>query len=524
MSDESHYPIRQLKDLVFEISSRNRGDKGLPIYSVTNTEGFVPSEDFFKKQVFSKNISNYKRVPAAAFAYNPSRVNVGSIDYLRRDSPVLVSPLYVVFETSPELHPPSLKRFLLSESGLNQIDHHTQGAVRDSLKFSGLQKIDIPLPPLDEQKRIAAVLDKADALRRQRQESLQLTEKLLQSVFIDMFGDPVTNPKGWVEKQLGALIVMGPQNGLYRPQSDYGTGCRILRIDGFYDGSLVDQEALRRVRLSQKDAEPYALQEGDIVINRVNSLEYIGKSALIPKLTEETVFESNMMRLRVDRHRVIPEFLIALLQDRHIKAQIAGRAKKAVNQAGINQQDVRSLVVFIPPIGLQIGFKKRIEAITGVMGGLLEQSGHFGSFFASLQQRAFQGELDLSRLKLDADEPALHPPVTQVRTPDGRIYHRPGSFIAPPEIENEMFALEEKFDLAPAEPRPWSENYFKYRTLSQALLPPFSFVQIWEATLLDMEEASYETVKDKVFEYVASGILDQRFDEKRKEIVFHPRP
>lgn len=69
----------------------------------------------------------------------------------------------------------------------------------------------------------------------------------------------------------------------------------------------------------------------------------------------------------------------------------------------------------------------------------------------------------------------------------------------------------------------WSEDYFKYRTLSQILQPPFSFRDIWEAVKHDIEEVSYETIKDKVFEYVDAGSLNQQFDEARKEIVFHPR-
>ncbi|MBS1561146.1 MAG: restriction endonuclease subunit S [Bacteroidetes bacterium] len=422
---------------------------------------------------------------------------------------------------SGQVFGPYAGRYL--QSKFAEIQKYASGAAIPHVNGGHLRRLEIPLPPLDEQRRIAAVLDKADTLRRLRQESLQLTEKLRQSVFIDMFGDPMTNPKKWVEKQLGDLIVMGPQNGLYRPQSDYGTGYRILRIDGFYDGRLVDQGALRRVRLSLKEAEPYALQEGDIVINRVNSIEYIGKSALIPKLTEDTVFESNIMRLRVDSEQVIPEFLISLLQDRHIKAQIAGRAKKAVNQASINQKDVHSLIVFIPPIDLQFEFKKRIEAITGVMGGLQEQSGHWDSFFASLQQHAFHGEFDLSRVELVHEAESQAVAIVPGHSYNEGVYNRPGYFIAPPEIEEQLMALEDRLDTGPGDSIPWSEDYFKYRTLSQLLRPPFSFSDIWEKVEYDMEEANYETVKEKVFEYVAAGILEQQFDEKRKEIVFHPR-
>ena len=85
-----------------------------------------------------------------------------------------------------------------------------------------------------------------------------------------MFGDPVTNPMGLdVEPTLAELIAMGPQNGLYKPERNYGSGVRILRIDGFYGGVVNDPSTLKRVNVSEQDIEKYGLSESDIVINRV---------------------------------------------------------------------------------------------------------------------------------------------------------------------------------------------------------------------------------------------------------------
>jgi type I restriction enzyme S subunit len=96
---------------------------------------------------------------------------------------------------------------------------------------------------------------------------------------------------------LGDSIVGGPQNGLYKHSSSYGEGTPILRIDGFYGGLIDDAASLKRLRLTSEELEKYRLRPDDIVINRVNSPEYLGKSALVPFMKEPTVFESNMMRL-----------------------------------------------------------------------------------------------------------------------------------------------------------------------------------------------------------------------------------
>jgi type I restriction enzyme S subunit len=129
----------------------------------------------------------------------------------------------------------------------------------------------------------------------------------------------------------------------------------------------------------------------------------------------------------------------------------------------------------------------------------------------------------LSRLRLEAvSETKFEPDLSGHHYKDG-IYNRPGFFIAPTEIEAKLKTMEEQLSLGPGDSIPWCEDYFKYRTLSQLLVPPFSFDDVWQKTIYDMEEADYETVKDIVFKYLSSGLLAQEFDEQRREIVFRPR-
>jgi type I restriction enzyme S subunit len=246
---------------------------------------------------------------------------------------------------------------------------------------------------MDVQQHIAAILDKADELRQMRRAALERLDLLGRSVFYEMFGDPSTNKKKWRRHLLGALIVDGPQNGLYKPAECYGDGTPILRIDAFYDGEVTDYSSLRRLRLSASEIDLYRLNELDVVINRVNSLEYLGKSALIVNLKEDTVFESNMMRFQVDRRQVNPRYLMAFLQAPYIKAQILQRAKNAVNQSSINQDDVRSFTILTPPIDLQDKFAERASRIAFHSKSQGRAAAQWEDLFKSLQHRAFQGEL-----------------------------------------------------------------------------------------------------------------------------------
>ena len=234
------------------------------------------------------------------------------------------------------------------------------GACMPNIKKADLGKFEFEFD-MDEQKqsKVVSVLSKIEVVIGERKRELELLDELIKARFIEMFGDPMTNPHNLPRVTLGSVLTIEPQNGLYKPQSDYvsdKTGVPILRIDGFYDGKVLNFSSLKRLICSEIELKRYSLYENDIVINRVNSIEYLGKCGLVQGLIENTVFESNMMRLHVDEHKLNPVYITKLLCSQFIYQQILRRAKKAVNQASINQKDVQSLVVYMPPIEQQERF------------------------------------------------------------------------------------------------------------------------------------------------------------------------
>lgn len=282
--------------------------------------------------------------------------------------------------------PSYFSHFFRTEAYRQTISRLAAGANINNLKNEHLDNLEIPLPPLPEQRRIATILDKADALRRKRKRGIELLDGITQSLVSTTL---LSGPK----EALGELILDGPTNGLYKPSSAYGQGVPILRINNFYDGKISDLAGLRRLSVSPVELERYELATGDIVVNRVNSLEYLGKSALVEHLEEPTVYESNMMRFRVNLDRMLPEVCIALLQTRDVKRQILGKAKNAVNQSSINQGDVKDIQLPLAPMEAQRTFRQATRAIqaarTRLHGGLSASS----TLFASLQSRAFSGQL-----------------------------------------------------------------------------------------------------------------------------------
>lgn len=275
-----------------------------------------------------------------------------------------------------------------------RLNEMARGVTQSNLTGEQVKGLVLPkLPPLAEQRRIADLLDQADALRRKRRAALGLLDELLRSTFVEMFGDPVTNPKGWPVLPLGKLLLSGPSNGLYLPASDYGSGTRIIRIDSFSGGRLGAQSDLRRVRADEVTITRFQVKAGDILVNRVNSIEHLGKAISVPALEEATLFESNMMRMSLDTSVVLPVFVGAQLGMGRVRRQIRNAAKDAVNQSSINQGDVSGFEMLVPPVDRQQAYNQFVEdlEVIEVQGKAAAEA--TDALFQSLLHRAFQGQL-----------------------------------------------------------------------------------------------------------------------------------
>ena len=156
--------------------------------------------------------------------------------------------------------------------------------------------------------------------------------------------------------KIGEYIKAGFQNGIYKPAEYYSSeGTNIVRINDYSNDGVKNFENLKRVKLSETEIDKFSLRQNDILINRVNSLSHIGKSCLIDKIEDSMVFESNMMRLRLPKtSKISSEYLFIVLNSTRSRDYFRKVAKQAVAQASINQEDVRSLGVFLPSLEQQI--------------------------------------------------------------------------------------------------------------------------------------------------------------------------
>ncbi|WP_168384034.1 restriction endonuclease subunit S [Acinetobacter indicus] len=271
------------------------------------------------------------------------------------------------------------KPYLLSRRVGGGQPNISQGVIKD---------LEVPLPPLAEQRRIAAILDQADELRQKRQQAIEKLDQLLQATFIDMFGDPVSNPKGWEVGCIGDML-----ESVKYGSSDKATlegEIPILRMNNLTYSGEMDLRDLKYITKVQAD-EKYLVKEGDILFNRTNSKELVGKTAVYVG-PEPMAYAGYLVRGRT-KENFAPEYISAFLNSPWGKEKLQSMCKSIVGMANINAKEFQSIVLPIPPENEQMHFKARVLAIREKKQLLVNQLNVFETLFKSLQNQAFNGTL-----------------------------------------------------------------------------------------------------------------------------------
>ncbi len=308
----STWSTTPLRGLIAEVSVR-KGGTSPEILSVTNANGFVRSLDVFDKQVFSHDTSNYKLVSFNDLAYNPSRINVGSVALCQFPEGGAVSPMYVVVRCRKSLLPQFLLYFLKSNIGRQYIEHHCVGAVRFQLRFGDLERIKLPLPPLPEQQYIVEILDEADALLSMRLRADQKTVDLIPALFAEMFDKPLF-PRVALEE-----IVTKERNSFVNGPFGSDLLSSELTNEGVPVIYIRDISAGRYERKSIAFVTPTKAAQlrfcnvlpGDVLITKVGTPP--GVAAIYPTNEPDGIVTQDVIRVRPDTKIVIPEYVVGFL-------------------------------------------------------------------------------------------------------------------------------------------------------------------------------------------------------------------
>ncbi|WP_248698090.1 restriction endonuclease subunit S [Methanosarcina acetivorans] len=276
---------------------------------------------------------------------------------------------------------------------LKDIEDRTAFVTVKHLSAKQLNTIKIPVPPLETQQKIVSILKKAEETKKLRAQADELTQKLLQSVFLEMFGDPVVNPKNWKEIKLKDVseIVSGVTKG--RKLAGKPTVfVPYLRVANVQDGYL-DLTEIKEIEVLPSDVEKYALQGGDILLTEGGDPDKLGRGAVWNRQIPTCIHQNHIFRVRVNRECLVPEYLSMLIGSTYGKMYFLKSAKQTTGIASINSTQLKNFPALIASLDLQLRFAEMVHQIEKTTVSQQQSSFKINNLFDSLMQKAFTGEL-----------------------------------------------------------------------------------------------------------------------------------
>lgn len=303
-----------------------------------------------------------------------------------------IDTAYFIERTNPVSCDLRYLYFALQNADLSQ---HTITTSIPGLSRDDIYRTRIYFPALAEQRRIAAILDKADALRRKRQEAIALTEQLLRSTFLEMFGDPVTNPKRWPTRPLGELIEAvdagWSANGDARPCNDGEWG--VLKVSAVSQGFFQRGEN-KAVTDDLGGRELVCPQRGDLLFSRANTRELVGATCIVEQDEPRLFLPDKLWRIKPTDLHSRAEYLKMLLSHPKVRGLLA---KVATGSSGsmlnISKEKLLSTVVPAPPLSAQVRASAAYWRISDLRRQYQSASNSTEALFNSLTHRAFTGQL-----------------------------------------------------------------------------------------------------------------------------------
>ena len=318
------------------------------------------------------------------------RGSLGKTAIVRRNGNAAIASSLVIIRPSDNCSVGYLYHFLTSPFGHAEVRKFDNGSSQPNLSANSVKSYLLPLPPLAEQRRIAEVLDRAEALRAKRRAALAQLDSLTQSLFLDLFGDPATNPKGFPRKPLASLV-RGDDTinyGVVQPGDDFDEGVPLVRVGDLIEGK-VRHSNLKRIAPSIEAAYKRSRLRGDeILVSCVGSIGVVA-------LADESVKDFNIARA-VARIRLAETtdrvFMAAYLCTDFVQRYFTSELR-TVSQPTLNIKQIAETTVVLPPIPLQREFARRVTAVEALRTAHRKSLAELDALFAALQDRAFRGEL-----------------------------------------------------------------------------------------------------------------------------------
>jgi type I restriction enzyme S subunit len=302
------------------------------------------------------------------------------------ESDYIFSTGFVVIRSSEKIDKSFLTHYLKSNLFQDEKDKLCTGATQKAINNQNIEKLKFPLPPLAIQKRIAEILDAAAALRRKDQELLKKYDELAQAIFIDMFGDPVKNEKGWETQKFGDLFESRLGKMLDAKKQTQHSKYKYLGNSNVHWFNF-QFENLAEMSFDERELEIFELKYGDLLICEGGE---VGRSAIWKNKKDNIYFQKAIHRARARKNNITSEYMVMLFW---FYAKFGG-FKDFVTTSTISHltgEKLKIIPIPVPPIKLQNQFENKIELLNKLRESLSNMMSE--NLFNSLIQKAFKGEL-----------------------------------------------------------------------------------------------------------------------------------
>jgi type I restriction enzyme, S subunit len=295
--------------------------------------------------------------------------------------------------------------YYFMESYLEHLRNDAIGGIIKYIKLGHLTEAQIPLPPLDDQKRIAHLLGNVERMIGERKQHLQHLDDLLKSVFLDMFGIQDVSYKRWPVEKLVSLseVVSGVTKGKkYKTEELFEVP--YMRVANVQDGYFVLDE-IKTITVTRKEISLYLLKRGDLLLTEGGDPDKLGRGSVWKEQIAKCIHQNHIFRVRINNlTKINPHYLSALVGSKYGKSYFLKSAKQTTGIASINSTQLKNLPIIIPPIKLQNQFAAIVEKVEGLKSRYQQSLTDLQNVYDALSQKAFKGELDLSRISLAKGE------------------------------------------------------------------------------------------------------------------------
>ncbi len=313
-------------------------------------------------------------------------VKTNNIAMLKDDSYVVNHLAVLEVKDEKKCLPKYLYYYLLKK----EISSLSFNPAYPSIRLTDIKNFKIVLSPIEQQERIVRMLDEADRLVQLRQEADSLTDEYLWSVFYEIFGDPITNPKGLVIMPIKEVVAES-QYGTSQKSNLNKMGYPLIGMGNITYNGRIDLSSFSYVDIPKTEFEKLKLEKGDVIFNRTNSTELVGKAAYW-NIEMNAVIASYLVKIKVNE-KMNPIFFAATLNTVYFKKLFQTRCKKAVNQSNISPTLLKTFNVYVPLRELQDEFAEIYQRINRLKETQITSKENINNFFQSILQKAFRGEL-----------------------------------------------------------------------------------------------------------------------------------